>query len=80
MSEHDPEESPATDINPPPDPTPDLTPDTTPEGQGSDNDAVESAPGVIGDDQLPEDLRPTDDNPLAKNPDPDVDPNAPAET
>ncbi len=31
-------------------------------GQSSDE------PGVIEDEQLPEDLQPTDDNPLAKNP------------
>lgn len=27
--------------------------------------------GLVGDEDLPEDLRPTDDNPLAKNPDED---------
>jgi len=30
-----------------------------------------SEPGVIEDEQLPEDLQPTDDNPLAKDPPPD---------
>ena len=29
--------------------------------------------GLIGDEDLPEDLRPTDDNPLAKDPDDDGD-------
>jgi hypothetical protein len=40
---------------------------TSPEGGGSPG--PEDTAGTIGDDQLPEDLRPTDDNPLAKNPD-----------
>jgi hypothetical protein len=29
----------------------------------------DAEPGGISDDQLPEDLQPTDDNPLAQNPD-----------
>ena len=29
----------------------------------------DTEPGGISDDQLPEDLQPTDDNPLAQNPD-----------
>lgn len=37
---------------------------------------VESEGGVIGDDRLPEDLRPTEDNPLAQPPDDDEDPQA----
>jgi len=32
-----------------------------------------SEPGVIGDEQLPEELQPTDDNPLAQNPEQDGD-------
>jgi len=31
-------------------------------------------PGLVPDEDLPEDLQPTDDNPLAKDPDPDADP------
>ncbi|MGZ4745245.1 MAG: hypothetical protein ACXVYS_18720 [Oryzihumus sp.] len=31
-------------------------------------------PGLIKDEDLPEDLQPTDDNPLAKDPDDDADP------
>jgi len=36
-------------------------------GQSGDRDGT-SEPEVIGDEQLPEDLQPTDDNPLAQNP------------
>jgi hypothetical protein len=32
-------------------------------------DQEDSAPEYVDDSQLPEDLRPTDDNPLAQNPD-----------
>lgn len=32
----------------------------------ADETVVEDEPGAIGDRQLPDDLRPTDDNPLAK--------------
>jgi len=37
--------------------------DTTPDRAGGETDL-----GGISDDQLPEDLRPTDDNPLAQEP------------
>ena len=35
---------------------------------GSDSSGGSEEPGTISDDQLPEDLQPTDDNPLAKPP------------
>lgn len=39
--------------------------------------ADDTAPGAISDDQLPEDLRPSEDNPLARNPDEEGDEVAP---
>jgi hypothetical protein len=41
---------------------------STEESDGSSSESFEGSddPSVISDDQLPEDLRPTDDNPLAK--------------
>lgn len=41
------------------------------ESSGEPGEQESSEPGVIDDDQLPEDLQPTDDNPLAKDPQPD---------
>ena len=44
--------------------------DTAPnEDTDSDTGLEPSAPGDIGDDLLPPDLQPTEDNPLAKHPD-----------
>ena len=42
-------------------------------GTGGQQLAGQDDPGVISDDQLPEDLRPTDDNPLAQPPSDDED-------
>lgn len=41
--------------------------------ESTSEDTSESPVGEISDEQLPEDLQPTDDNPLAKNPDEDSD-------
>jgi hypothetical protein len=38
------------------------------ENQSEDNQVDAGAPGDISDDQLPEDLRPSEDNPLARHP------------
>ena len=40
-----------------------------PTSKDSSTDDEDTAPEYIDDSQLPEDLRPTDDNPLAQNPD-----------
>ena len=40
--------------------------ETASEDSGSDSTSGSDDPTTITDDQLPEDLRPTDDNPLAK--------------
>ena len=42
--------------------------ETTDDSSGEESESFEGSddPKVISDDQLPEDLRPTDDNPLAK--------------
>ena len=37
-------------------------------GDSSGSELEESGPGDIGDDKLPEDLQPTEDNPLARHP------------
>ena len=47
--------------------TPSNEPDQT--GDPEESSPSPSSVGSISDEQLPEDLRPTDDNPLAKNPD-----------
>jgi hypothetical protein len=57
----------------PEEPTTEAQPDTSNESEGSDtssdkSDLPESEPGEIGDDKLPEDLQPTEDNPLARHP------------
>lgn len=57
----------------PEDPTTEAQPDTSSESEGSDtssgkSELPESEPGEIGDDRLPEDLQPTEDNPLARHP------------
>jgi hypothetical protein len=38
------------------------------ENQSEGSQLDEGAPGDIGDDQLPEDLQPSEDNPLARHP------------
>jgi hypothetical protein len=38
------------------------------ENQSEENQLDKGEPGDVGDDQLPEDLQPTDDNPLARHP------------
>ena len=38
------------------------------ENQSEENQLDQGEPGDIGDDQLPEDLQPTEDNPLARHP------------
>ncbi len=38
------------------------------EAQQAGEPEATSEPGAIGDEQLPEDLQPTDDNPLAQSP------------
>jgi hypothetical protein len=44
-----------------------------PDGDGTDpsSQSGDDAPGLISDEELPEDLQPTDDNPLARDPDAD---------
>lgn len=46
----------------------DVTPDESGDSGGASDESFEGSddPTTISDDQLPEDLRPTDDNPLAK--------------
>ena len=47
-----------------------TSPDEGPDDQAKpDIDDEDTAPEYVDDSQLPEDLRPTDDNPLAKNDD-----------
>lgn len=62
MSEQNPEaagaEAPSGD--------PDLSSD---ESAVTEEDLDEGEPGEVGDAQLPDDLKPTDDNPLARHPD-----------
>jgi len=38
------------------------------ENQSEENQLDQGEPGDVGDDQLPEDLQPTEDNPLARHP------------
>ena len=38
------------------------------ENQSEENQLDKGEPGDVGDDQLPEDLQPTEDNPLARHP------------
>jgi hypothetical protein len=59
----------------PEDPTtePDTSTETEDSGTSSDSESKSSElphsePGEIGDDRLPEDLQPTEDNPLARHP------------
>lgn len=54
--------------NPQPDPSPESDPDNA-SGSSDTADHEDTAPEYIDDSQLPEDLRPTDDNPLAQNED-----------
>jgi hypothetical protein len=52
-------------------PEDDQSPDTNPDAEQSKaaKEQLDSGePGDIGDDQLPEDLQPTEDNPLARHP------------
>ncbi|HSE09922.1 MAG TPA: hypothetical protein VLB29_14755 [Nocardioidaceae bacterium] len=44
------------------------TPDERPDANRDLAEHERPEKGLIGDEDLPEDLRPTDDNPLAKNP------------
>jgi hypothetical protein len=50
-------------------PSPDLPGDGTDSAKQSGDDAPDV--GLISDEELPEDLQPTDDNPLARDPDDD---------
>ena len=68
MSEQQPD-APATDT----DTGSDSSKESESSSGGGTTDSTESldsgAPGDIGDDQLPPDLQPTEDNPLARHPD-----------
>ena len=64
MSEQQPEDE--TTETPPTDDQTDGPTDTSEDSSASELE--ESAPGDIGDDKLPEDLQPTEDNPLARHP------------
>ena len=62
-----------TEQQPEGDPTPDQTDQTQESDQSEESkdpkqDLDTGEPGDIGDDQLPEDLQPTEDNPLARHP------------
>ena|ERR1700712_2430474 len=53
----------------PEDPTTETSNESDDQDTGSDKSELsESRPGEIGDDKLPEDLQPTEDNPLARHP------------
>ncbi|MCW2761415.1 MAG: hypothetical protein JWR85_1616 [Marmoricola sp.] len=56
------EQQPATD------PTSGPTTESSESEDDSRDELPESEPGEIGDDKLPEDLQPTEDNPLARHP------------
>ena len=72
MSEQQPDD-PATDPATGPDSGSDASQDSEGSSGGSTSDSTESldsgGPGDIGDDQLPPDLQPTEENPLARHPD-----------
>ena len=49
-------------------PEADQSPDQDQQSEEPKQELDSGEPGDIGDDQLPEDLQPTDDNPLARHP------------